>query len=86
MVQALSQGYNVHYGARSIKHEVERRVVNQLAAAHENDQLIPNSTIHITAEELDFDKEEYLIKLKIKTSGDELVDLENPILSPLNMN
>lgn len=88
VVQALSLGYNVHYGARSIKHEVERRVVNQLAAAHENQQLVPNSTIHITAEELDdnLDVEEYRIKLKVKTPGDVLVDLENPIVSPLNNN
>ncbi|ODM89084.1 Caseinolytic peptidase B protein [Orchesella cincta] len=88
VVQALSTGYNLHYGARSIKHEVERRVVNQLAAAHENQLLVPNSTIHITAEELDNDlnKEEYCIKLQIKTQGDKLVDLENPIVSPLNMN
>merc|ERR1719419_2002640 len=27
----LADGYNVYYGARSIKHEVERRVVTQLA-------------------------------------------------------
>jgi len=80
---ALSQGYNVHYGARSIKHEVERRVVNQLAAAHENQQLLPNSTIYITADEV-MDSEEYIIKLKIKTLGDKFVDLENPITSPLN--
>lgn len=32
---ALADGYDVHYGARSIKHEVERRVVNQLALAAE---------------------------------------------------
>lgn len=84
-MQALSLGYNVHYGARSIKHEVERRVVNQLAAAHENEQLIANSVIHITAEELDGDRdvEEYIIKLKIQTK-DKLVDLENPYVSPLN--
>lgn len=31
----LAGGYNVHYGARSIKHEVERRVVSTLAAAQE---------------------------------------------------
>ncbi|CAL8109956.1 unnamed protein product [Orchesella dallaii] len=88
VVQALSTGYNVHYGARSIKHEVERRVVNQLAAAHENQQLVPNSTIHITAEEVEenLNAEEYRIKLQIKTQGDKLVDLENPIISPLNMN
>lgn len=72
-------------GARSIKHEVERRVVSQLASAHENQQLLPNSTIYITAEEIDQlgTEDEYIIKLKIKTKGDKLVDLENPILSPL---
>ncbi|VDP07417.1 unnamed protein product [Soboliphyme baturini] len=31
----LADGYNIRYGARSIKHEVEKRVVNKLAAAHE---------------------------------------------------
>ena len=35
----LSDGYNVYYGARSIKHEVERRVVTKLALAHETGQL-----------------------------------------------
>ncbi|XP_052738254.1 caseinolytic peptidase B protein homolog [Bicyclus anynana] len=32
---ALADGYDVHYGARSIKHEVERQVVNQIALAAE---------------------------------------------------
>ncbi|XP_045492326.1 caseinolytic peptidase B protein homolog [Colias croceus] len=32
---ALADGYDVHYGARSIKHEVERRVVNLIALAAE---------------------------------------------------
>ncbi|CAH0721375.1 unnamed protein product, partial [Brenthis ino] len=32
---ALADGYDVHYGARSIKHEVERRVVSALALAAE---------------------------------------------------
>ena len=31
----LADGYDIRYGARSIKHEVERRVINQVAAAHE---------------------------------------------------
>ena len=35
VLSALADGYDPHYGARSIKYEVERRVVNQLAAAHE---------------------------------------------------
>lgn len=36
---ALADGYDVHYGARSIKHEVERRVVNQIALAAERGAL-----------------------------------------------
>ncbi|RVE42537.1 hypothetical protein evm_012817 [Chilo suppressalis] len=35
----LADGYDVHYGARSIKHEVERRVVNQIALAAERGAL-----------------------------------------------
>nr|XP_002129983.1 caseinolytic peptidase B protein homolog [Ciona intestinalis] len=31
----VADGYNIHYGARSIKYEVDRRVVALLAAAHE---------------------------------------------------
>lgn len=31
----LADGYNVHYGARSIKYEIERRVISQIAAGHE---------------------------------------------------
>ena len=41
----LSDGYNVYYGARSIKHEVERRVVTQLALAHETGQLTKGGLI-----------------------------------------
>lgn len=39
VLSVLADGYDSHYGARSIKHEVERRVVNQLAAAHERGQI-----------------------------------------------
>lgn len=39
VLSVLADGYDSHYGARSIKYEVERRVVNQLAAAHEQGQL-----------------------------------------------
>ncbi|XP_014235054.1 caseinolytic peptidase B protein homolog [Trichogramma pretiosum] len=39
VLSVLADGYDSHYGARSIKYEVERRVVNQLAAAHERGQL-----------------------------------------------
>lgn len=46
---ALADGYDVCYGARSIKYEVERRVVNQLAAAHEKGVIGKGSAINITA-------------------------------------
>ena len=39
VIGKLSEGYNIRYGARSIRHEVERKVVNQIAKAHENDQI-----------------------------------------------
>lgn len=39
VLSVLADGYDVHYGARSIKYEVERRVINQLAAAHERGEL-----------------------------------------------
>ena len=55
---ALVDGYNVHYGARSIKHEVERCVVNQLAAAYEQDLLPGGCTLRITVE----DSDKYLLK------------------------
>ncbi|KAG8226018.1 hypothetical protein J437_LFUL004139 [Ladona fulva] len=47
---ALADGYNVYYGARSIKHEVERQVVNQLAAAHERGKIGDGCIVDITAE------------------------------------
>ncbi|KAH3842131.1 caseinolytic peptidase B protein homolog [Dreissena polymorpha] len=44
VIDALADGYDVHYGARSLKYEVERRVVSQLAMAHER-QLIEKGSI-----------------------------------------
>ena len=36
----IAAQYDVHYGARSLQHAVERDIVNQLAAAHENEKLM----------------------------------------------
>merc|ERR1712203_225944 len=44
----LADGYNVYYGARSIKHEVERRVVAELALAHEQDKLSTGSEVRLS--------------------------------------
>jgi len=49
----LSRGYNVYYGARSIQHEVERRVVAQLALAHEVGELRKKCGVHFSLQEED---------------------------------
>ncbi|XP_047126650.1 mitochondrial disaggregase isoform X3 [Hydra vulgaris] len=47
VLEVLADGYNIHYGARSIKHEVERRVINQLAAAHERKLITKNNIVRL---------------------------------------
>ncbi|XP_074906423.1 mitochondrial disaggregase isoform X2 [Buteo buteo] len=64
VMDVLADGYNLHYGARSIKHEVERRVVNQLAAAYEQDLLPRGCTLRITVE----DSDKHLLKTKDSSS------------------
>lgn len=34
VIDVICKGYDIHYGARSIKHEVERRIVNQISELH----------------------------------------------------
>ncbi|XP_026994645.2 caseinolytic peptidase B protein homolog [Tachysurus fulvidraco] len=59
VLDLLTRGYNLHYGARSIKHEVERRVVNQLAAAYEQELLPEGCTLRLTVDgELQNEEEE----------------------------
>lgn len=48
-LEFLANGYDINYGARSIKHEVERRVVNQIAAAHEYGLIDRGSHLLISA-------------------------------------
>lgn len=36
VIDVICRGYDVHYGARSIKHEVERRIINQISELHYN--------------------------------------------------
>lgn len=60
VLDVLADGYNLHYGARSIKHEVERRVVNQLAAAYEQDLLPRGCTLRVAVD----DSDKQLLKAK----------------------
>ncbi|CAF3685833.1 unnamed protein product [Adineta steineri] len=50
-LDCLADGYDINYGARSLKHEVERSVVNQLAAAHEQGLIESGNQVLLTAQE-----------------------------------
>lgn len=39
VLDTLSADYDIHYGARSLQHSVDQRVVNRLAHAHEHGKL-----------------------------------------------
>ncbi|XP_073517282.1 mitochondrial disaggregase isoform X2 [Phyllobates terribilis] len=67
VMDVLADGYNVHYGARSIKHEVDRRVVNQLAAAYEQDLLPRGCTLRIAVD----DSDKHVLKGKGTSEEDE---------------
>lgn len=72
VIQYLTHGYNVYYGARSIKHEIERKVVNQLAAAYEYGLIEPSYHIHITVEKTgtkESSQENQKLKFMVKKKG-----------------
>ncbi|NWR61741.1 CLPB protein, partial [Bucorvus abyssinicus] len=77
VMDVLADGYNLHYGARSIKHEVERRVVNQLAAAYEQDLLPRGCTLRITVEDSD--------KQLLKTKDSSSPGMEKPKMPTLRL-
>lgn len=68
----LADGYDVHYGARSIKYEVERRVVSQLAAAHERGVIGTGSSVVLTVHWPSDQESETgipIVRLKVKRMG-----------------
>ncbi|CAH1111358.1 unnamed protein product [Psylliodes chrysocephalus] len=81
---ALADGYDVSYGARSIKYEVERRVVNQLAAAHEKGFIGKGCEVQVCAfwpENADAAE----IKLKIRKKGlEDYIDFDHAKVSLKN--
>ena len=49
-VNLLKDGYNFRYGARSIRHEVEKRIINQIAAVHEKGDIRDGSVVRIVGD------------------------------------
>lgn len=83
---ALADGYDIHYGARSIKYEVERRIINQLAAAHEKGYIDVGSTVQISAQWKE-NAESADIRLKVRKRGvKDFVDIEEGKLPTRKIN
>ncbi|KAI4815710.1 hypothetical protein KUCAC02_005845 [Chaenocephalus aceratus] len=84
VLDLLAGGYNMHYGARSIKHEVERRVVNQLAAAYEQELLPKGCTLRLTVQSED-QEDPSTPSLRLEVVGEDstsrMLDIRPP-LSP----
>ncbi|KAL6472029.1 hypothetical protein MHYP_G00206790 [Metynnis hypsauchen] len=86
VLELLARGYNIHYGARSIKHEVERRVVNQLAAAYEQELLPKGCTLRLTVDgEMEEEKEGGAApSLRLELVGEDSKSRKLDIRPPLN--
>jgi len=77
ILAVLADGYNVHYGARSIKYEVERQVVNRLAAAHERGIIGNGSTVRLSELPTAGTRSGAAIRLRVKLKeGMDYVDIE----------
>lgn len=63
VVDVICKGYDIHYGARSIKHEVERRIVNQISELHNTVQKAKK--VHVSVNHDPNDTGVDLISIKI---------------------
>lgn len=68
VVDVLADGYNIRYGARSIKYEVERKVVNLIAKANENDEVLDGGRVHIVVDK-SVDIKHRICKIEIPERG-----------------
>ncbi|KAG7479472.1 caseinolytic peptidase B protein-like [Solea senegalensis] len=83
VLDLLAGGYNMHYGARSIKHEVERRVVNQLAAAYEQELLPKGCTLRLSVQS-DGQEEQSSPSLRLEVVGEDRSSRTLDIRPPLS--
>uniref|UniRef100_A0A667ZVH1 ClpB family mitochondrial disaggregase n=1 Tax=Myripristis murdjan TaxID=586833 RepID=A0A667ZVH1_9TELE len=83
VLDLLAGGYNMHYGARSIKHEVERRVVNQLAAAYEQELLPKGCTLRLSVQS-EGEEERSTPSLRLEVVGEDSSPRTLDIRPPLS--
>uniref|UniRef100_A0AAY4ER73 Clp ATPase C-terminal domain-containing protein n=1 Tax=Denticeps clupeoides TaxID=299321 RepID=A0AAY4ER73_9TELE len=84
VLDLLTGGYNLHYGARSIKHEVERCVVNQLAAAYEQRLLPKGCTLRLSVDCGSEDDGPSEPTLRLEVVGEDRSTRKLDIQPPLN--
>ncbi|XP_071353484.1 mitochondrial disaggregase [Trachinotus anak] len=84
VLDLLAGGYNMHYGARSIKHEVERRVVNQLAAAYEQELLPKGCTLRLSVQSEGREEEQSSLSLRLEVVGEDSSPRTLDIRPPLS--
>jgi len=65
----LAKGYNVHYGGRSLKYEVDRRVITLLAHAQEQGFLKRGCQVHVKVVDGEKDESDQQLQLDITTGG-----------------
>ena len=63
----LAKGYNVHYGGRSLKYEVDRRVITLLAHAQEQGFLKRGCSVHVKV--VDGSQDESDMQLQLDITG-----------------
>uniref|UniRef100_A0A8C2JU74 ClpB homolog, mitochondrial AAA ATPase chaperonin n=1 Tax=Cyprinus carpio TaxID=7962 RepID=A0A8C2JU74_CYPCA len=80
VLELLVRGYNLHYGARSIKHE--RRVVNQLAAAYEQELLPKGCTLRLIVD--GGQEKDGAPALRLEVVGEDSTTRKLDICPPLN--
>jgi ATP-dependent Clp protease ATP-binding subunit ClpB len=51
VIALIADEYNVHYGARSIQHQIDRKIINNVAYAHKYNLIKAGDCVHITVEE-----------------------------------
>ena len=86
VLDLLSQGYNVAYGARSVKHEVERKVVSLLANAQLFHGFPRNSLLQLYVDYVlgtDGSTNNPQIRLRIKPEGSQEFTEISTIVQPV---
>lgn len=78
VIVELAKGYDMPYGARSIQHEVDRKILNKLADAHAHQAMQPGARVHVILTEYPDENFALIHKVpKMKIEDIETIDWDN---------